>query len=154
MLDHMTGCVEILARKPRAKSFGIDVLRQLYDFCYDLSQVGRCHDQNSAMKIVQALDAPFPLDQSPAGGTRNLLLPPKEFMSSWVELAFSEALLLWHFVDKEIFESLLHRMCSAWPDFGHDESDQDDLALLYAVLALGQRFDVGENTPKERRMQG
>lgn len=106
------------------------------------------------MKIVHALDTPFSLDDFPSGGSGIPALPPNEVLFSWIELAFSEALPLWHFVDKAYVERIPSRLWSTSTVFGQDENDKDDLALLYAILALGQRFEIGENGPHERRMQG
>lgn len=143
-----------MAREPRAKPLGVDVLRQLCNFCYDLPRPGGSHRHDSAMKLVQALDNPFPLDDYPTGGSAIPALPPNEQLFIWIELAFSEALPLWHFVGKAYIERILPRMWSASAVFGQEESDKDDLALLYAILALGQRIEIGENGPNERRMQG
>jgi len=106
------------------------------------------------MKIVYALDTPFPLDDYPIGGSGVPPLPPNEILFTWIQLAFSEALPLWHFVDKAYIERILPRLWSTTTIFGQDENDKDDLALLYAILALGQRFEIGENGPDERRLQG
>lgn len=78
------------------------------------------------------------------------MLPPSTSLFLWVELAFSEALHLWEFVGKTHVYNILSRQWSG----GDDEDVEDDLALLYSVLALGHRLEVGENEPKERRLQG
>lgn len=146
--------IEIMAREPRAKSFGVDVLRQLCNLCYDLPRPGGSYRQDFAMKIVQALDSPFPHDENPAGGSAIPPLPPNGMLSVWIELAFSEALPLWHFVDKAYIERIPPRLWSSSSVFGRDENDKDDLALLYAIVALGQRFEICENGAHERRLQG
>lgn len=106
------------------------------------------------MKIVQGLDAPFPLDHYPMGSSGDPPLPPNEQIFSCITLAFSEALPLWHFVDQEYIQGILSRIWNPSSGFGQNESDKDDFGLLYAVLALGQRFEAGENGPNDRKMQG
>lgn len=106
------------------------------------------------MKIVQALDAPFPLDHYSAGGIGKAHLPDSDILFTWVELAFAEAFPLWHFVDKQYIEAILPRVWSASLGHAQDEGDKDDFGLLLAILALGQRFEVCEKGGYERRMQG
>lgn len=106
------------------------------------------------MKIVQALDAPFPLDDYPTGNSGITPLPPSEVLLTWIEMAFSEVLPLWNFVDKEYIENILTRMWSNSSVFGHGENDKDDIGLLYAMLALGQRIQIEESGQTERRTQG
>lgn len=142
--------IEILAREPRSKSYGADVLRQLCNLCYELPQHVSSHRQESAKKIVQALDAPFPFDSAPDIGAKAPSLPSGDRLFLWVELAFSEALPLWEFVDKASIYGILNRRLNSTID----ENMKDDLALLYSILALGQRLEIGEQGVEGRRIQG
>lgn len=102
------------------------------------------------MRIVKALDAPFPFDTPPNSRVKCPSLPPDDTLLLWVELAFSEALPLWEFVDKASIYAILDRQWNSTVD----EGVEDDLALLYSVLALGQRLEIGEQGAEERRLQG
>ncbi|SMQ47618.1 unnamed protein product [Zymoseptoria tritici ST99CH_3D7] len=145
--------VETVTKEPRGKAFGIDLLRQLCNFCYDLPRPGGSHRQESALKIMQALDSPFSLDGFPTGGAGHPVLPQKDRLVAWIELAFQEALPLWHFVGKSQIEAILYRVYNTSSN-GAEESDRDDLALIYALIALGQRFEITGSMAEEHNMQG
>jgi hypothetical protein len=102
---------------------------------------------------MQALDAPFSLDGFPYGGAGHPVLPEKNRLVSWIELAFSEALPLWRFVEKSQIEAILYRLYNT-NSSGGEESDRDDMALIYALMALGQRFEITGNMAEQRKMQG
>jgi hypothetical protein len=95
----------------------------------------------------------FLLRSPSAGGAGHAILPEKHRLISWVELAFSEALPLWRFVEKSQIEAILRRIYNT-SGGGQEESDKDDLALIYALIALGQRFEITGTMAEERRMQG
>lgn len=143
--NESTVYIETIAQEPRAKLFGVDLLRQLCNLCYSLPRHGESYRHDSAMKIVHALDAPVPTSRSEPP-----VLPPSDTLFLWVELAFSEALPLWDIVDKAYVYNIItcERPSTA------DECIEDNLALLYSVLALGQRLEISENGPSERRLQG
>lgn len=71
-----------------------------------------------------------------------------------IDIAFSEAFELWPFVDRCQVERTICRLYTT-NSFGTELSDRDDLALVYATLALGSRFDAASHVAAEaRRTQG
>lgn len=147
-----TRYLSMITSEPRGKPFGIDVLRQLWNLCNHIASPAVSNRPESSIKLVQALDAQLPIDSFVSSS--NPLLPPKAHLVSWTRIAFAEAFHLWPFVSKSHIEQLIYRMYNT-NTFGQDENDRDDLALLYALLALGQRFDASANVGAQwRRTQG
>ncbi|KAF2216648.1 hypothetical protein CERZMDRAFT_93938 [Cercospora zeae-maydis SCOH1-5] len=143
--------LETLTAEPRAKAFGTDLLRQLFNFCNQIASSPNC-PQNSSIKLVEALDNAHAIGESPV--TSSPLIPERVITLRLVELAFSEAFQLWPFVDRAQIDRTLHRLYNT-SSFGQEAGDTDELALVYAVLALGQRFDSTTPAAAEvRRIQG
>ncbi|KAM3423195.1 hypothetical protein BST61_g645 [Cercospora zeina] len=143
--------LETLTTEPRAKAFGTDLLRQLFNFCNQIASPPNC-PQDSSIKLVEALDNAQAIGDSLV--TSSPLRPEKGITMKLVELAFSEAFHLWPFVDRAQIDRTLYRLYNT-SVFGQEAGDQDELALVYAVLALGQRFDSTTPAAAEvRRIQG
>ncbi|GIZ46328.1 hypothetical protein CKM354_000945600 [Cercospora kikuchii] len=143
--------LETLTTEPRGKAFGTDVLRQLFNYCNQIA-TSPYGSQDSSMKLVQALDNPQAIDDGPV--TSSPLMPEKEITLKLVEVAFSEVFHLWPFVDRAQVDRTLFQLYNT-SLFGQEASDEDELALVYAVLALGQRFDSTTPAAAEfRRVQG
>lgn len=132
--------------------FGIDILRQLWNRCSTTSSFETNNGCDASLKLVQALDAPISVDNLPVDGAP--LLPPKTQLIHWIGVAFQEVLPLFPFVDRSTVQMIIYRLYST-NSFGQDANDKDELALLYALLALGQRFDPAKTmTAAECKIQG
>ncbi|KAF2161373.1 hypothetical protein M409DRAFT_59088 [Zasmidium cellare ATCC 36951] len=132
--------------------FGIDILRQLWNHCSATTSLNSDKSGDSSLKLVQALDAPLSIDTLPVQGAP--LLPPKTQLIHWIGVAFQEVLTLFPFVDRASVQMVVYRLYGT-NTFGQDANDKDELALLYALLALGQRFDTAKTlTAAEFRSQG
>lgn len=134
--------IETITTEPRGKPFGIDVLRQLCNHTNQLSQPSE--GLVSSMRLVQALDNNQAADIYSDSSTSNPYLPPKEVALQLISNAFSEAFHLWPFVDRAQVDSTIYRLYNT-STFGQEPGDQDNLALVHALLALGQRFDMASN---------
>lgn len=154
MISSSDSMINTITSEPRGKPFGIDVLRQLWNFCNQISSPPISNRPESSIKLAQALDSPTPVDSLPINPSGPPLLPAKAMVLRWIGIAFAECFTLWPFVDRSQVERTAFRLYNT-STFGHDENDRDDLALLYALVALGQRFDMGSNlVGTERRAQG
>lgn len=154
-LDRMnltgTNYVSTVMSEPRGKHFGIDVLRQLWNHCTTTKSSTTNQGLESSLKLVQALDV-LPVDNFRGNGAP--LLPAKAQLIRWIGIAFNEAFPLWPFLSRACIQMIVYRLYST-NTFGQDGNDEDDLALLYALLALGQRFDAAKNlSAAESRVQG
>ncbi|KAK4505531.1 hypothetical protein PRZ48_003494 [Zasmidium cellare] len=132
--------------------FGIDILRQIWNHCSATTSLDSTKAGDSSLKLVQALDAPLAIDTLPVQGAP--LLPPKTQLIHWIGVAFQEVLTLFPFVDRASVQMVIYRLYGT-NTFGQDANDKDELALLYALLALGQRFDTAKTFSAEQcRVQG
>jgi hypothetical protein len=130
--------------EPQGRSFGIDVLRQLCNFCNQIIRPPGVL-QDTPVKIIQALDRSQSIDATSASPSNNPYLPPKPDTMRLIDIAFTEPFQLWPFVDRAQIERTIYRLYHT-NTFGQEQCDQDDLALVYAILALGQRFDTSSLT--------
>ncbi|KAI5367728.1 hypothetical protein Slin15195_G028600 [Septoria linicola] len=145
--------IKTLTTEPRGKAFGNDILRQISNFCHQVSTspgLLPC----SSMKIVQALDDPQCIDSLGVASTCSPLLPAKQVALRTIEIALNEAFHLWPFIDRAQVERTIYRLYNT-NSFGQEMGDKEELALVYAMLALGERFDSSTPAVAEaRRMQG
>ncbi|KAK4631330.1 hypothetical protein CLAFUW4_03219 [Fulvia fulva] len=143
-----------MTREPRGKPYGIDILRQQWNYCNQITSPPISDRPESSLKVVQALDSILPIDSIPINGNAHPLLPIKAELLHWVGIAFSEAFVLWPFIDRRYIDGIVFRLYNT-NTFGQDENDHDDLALIYSLLALGMRFDMASTASADtRRVQG
>lgn len=132
--------------------FGIDILRQLWNRRSTTGSFDTNNGCDASLMLVQALDAPISVDNLPVDAAP--LLPPKTQLIHWIGVAFKEVLPLFPFVDRSIVQMIIYRLYNT-NSFGQNANDKDELALLYALLALGQRFDPAKTmTAAECKIQG
>lgn len=123
----------------RGNSTGIEIVRNLRRLCD--SYVGfAINPEPSATKLAKALDRSFPLHYLSLDAMANVSLPSASQVRRWVDIAFTEAFSLWPFIDRQLFDFNMKRLFEQ-QNFGRARSDRDNLALAFAVLALGQRYD-------------
>ena len=58
----------------------------------------------------------------------------------WIDLAFDEAFVLWHFIDRESVISNIQRLLESGAA-DRDGPGHDYVGLLHSIVALGQRHD-------------
>ena len=98
---------------------------------------------NSGVSVLQAVDtleSPVPLNLALTSKRRGSLLPPKQDLIRWIDMALSHSLCSWPFLDGPYLFSIIRRLYNT-PRFGSTNIDWDGLALLYALIALGQCSD-------------
>ena len=140
--------------EPRGKPYGIDILRQQWNYCNQITSPPISNRPESSLKVVQALDSNLPVDTVPVNANGHPLLPLKMELTHLIKIALSEAFNLWSFIDRRHIDGIVFRLYNT-NTFGQDENDHDELALIYSLVALGMRFDVGSIAPADsRRVQG
>ena len=123
----------------RGDSTGIEIVHNLRRLCD--SFVGFTVDpDNSATKMANALDRPFPVHFLSLDSMANVSLPSEAQVHRWIDIAFTEAFTLWPFIDRQLFNFHVQRLLEQ-KNFGREKFDSDNLGLIYAVIALGQRND-------------
>lgn len=99
-------------------------------------------DSDSAtVKLATALDASLPATYFSHDLIAHIAFLPQARVSYWVDLAFTQAFTLWPFIDQERFRDRLHWLLGQSRS-GRESIDNDDLALIHAVIAIGQRHDL------------
>lgn len=123
----------------RGSSSGVEIIRNLHRLCS--SFLGFTIDlDNSAAKMANALDRSFPIHSLSLHSMTNVCFPFEHQVYRWVDIAFSEAFNLWPFIDRDLFNFQVQRLLRQ-ANFGQGKGDIDHLALIHAVIALGQRYD-------------
>ena len=123
----------------RGKSTGIEIVRNLRRLCN--SFVGfKVDPDNSAMKMANALDSSFPVHYLSLDSMAYVCFPSEAQVHRWIDIAFTEAFTLWPFIDRQLFNFHVQRLLEQ-KNFGREKCDGDNLGLIHAVIALGQRYD-------------
>lgn len=99
----------------------------------------------SPSRLIEALDCPVPVQLSRTAKFDSPFLPPKQELLDCVNIAFAEAFYLWPFLDRSHLDPQIHRLYNTQM-FGQSKVDWDHLALIYTILALGQRFDPRDSS--------
>ncbi|KAF7190308.1 hypothetical protein HII31_08639, partial [Pseudocercospora fuligena] len=136
--DQHAEYVDTVTTEPRGKLYGLDVLRQLYNLSNRITL--RMEGAQSSIKMVEALNNSHATNDLQTDAHQPCL-PQKHETLSLITTAFSEAFHLWPFIDRTHVDNTIYRLYNT-DEFGQEPSDCDDLALLYAVLALGRRFET------------
>lgn len=141
----------------RGNSTGVEIVRNLRLLCN--SFLGFKVDQdNSAMKMANALDSSFPVHHLSLDSMANVCFPSEAQVYRWIDIAFSDAFTLWPFIDRQLFNFHVQRLLEQ-KNFGHEIGDGENLGLIHAVIALRQRydpdlFDVGVDSFKSAEVRG
>ena len=124
----------------RGSTTGVEVVRGLRDLCDTLAGFSM-HSESPSWTIADALDVEAPAFQKLSTvSSAGLFFFPGPSTRRWIDLAFSEAFILWPFIDRESFEDQVRRMIETGSS-GEVGWDRDRIGLLHAVIALGQRHD-------------
>ena len=115
---------------------GVEVLRRIRSLCNLL--VGPQHQQHSSYKIANTLDHSFPRHLLCMYSIQNVQLPAMAEMNRLLGIAFSRVGRLWPFIDRALVERNVERL---YDISGSGRVDPDDRGLIYALVALGQRYD-------------
>lgn len=115
---------------------GLGVLRRIHEVN---------HQSSSYVSVLGAeyQDLATVLDQNVHSyvlfGSEASHLPPKDNLLQWIDCSLLNCPWLDHIITRPKIERDIERLYTA-QDFGKVVGDRDRLALIYAVLALGQRY--------------
>lgn len=123
----------------RGRTTGVEVLRSLRHLCDNF--VGFSVDpDHPATRIVSALDYDAPFEKLPIVSFAGSFYSPANMIRRWIDLAFDEAFVLWHFIDRESVVSNIQRLIESGTT-DRDGHGRDYIGLLHSIVALGQRHD-------------
>jgi hypothetical protein len=72
-----------------------------------------------------------------------------EALLSHINTAFNKAYWVCGFLDRSELEAVLHRFYRSETSSPNFHAEQDEIALIYAVAAIGEYFDPGSPLPSE-----
>ena len=128
-------------------SFGLNSLRQICTSIDRRLPPGSEDITDSMLEALKCSPVVNTIDTCPS-------LPEQAETKRLVEIVFKEALHLWPFLSQPQVEKIISKVYGS-PDIQQQPGDRDDLALLLAIVALGQRFDMGAAMVSHyRRYQG
>lgn len=125
----------------RGKTTGVEIVRNLRRLCDSFLGL-RIDPDNAALKIVDALDSPFPTLSLSSNPSANIYFSSETSLRRWIDLAFSQTFVLWSFIDRGLFDLHVQRLLGQGIS-GRNRCDGDHLGLIHAIIALGQRHDAG-----------
>lgn len=124
----------------RGQTTGIEVFRILRGLC-DTFLGLKVDRDNAALKMANALDSTFPTPADSATSVARMSFSSETSIKRWINIAFSEAFILWPFIDRDDLNLHAQRLLEEGHS-GRNRSDDDHLGLVHAVIALGQRHDI------------
>lgn len=138
--------VETQATNPsqyRGSFSGLSLLQRLHSLCRSVSGLRQgSNDDAASDDIVHAFDGQLPDELSPTSLNAFALLPNKERMCQYIDVVVKEACCNIQFLSMPALLTTVNHM---YEEKDHDLAQQDrrHLALLYAITALGRRFELG-----------
>jgi hypothetical protein len=122
----------------RGRTTGVEVIQGLRNLCDTF--LGDSIDYSSPVaNIAAALDIETPFQRLPVDSSANLSFSPRPMIHRWIDLAFSEAFTLWPFIDHDSICDQVRDMTESAPNPA--DWNKDQVGLLHAIIALGQRHD-------------
>jgi len=123
----------------RGSTTGVEIMRSLRHLCDAFVGFSINPDQSDA-KMVNALDFQAPFEKLPMVSSAGSFFSPVHMIRRWIDLAFDEAFILFHFIDRDYIHN--HIQClSEHGTSDQDGCDNDFIGLLHSIVALGQRHD-------------
>ncbi|KAK4972507.1 hypothetical protein LTR28_012510, partial [Elasticomyces elasticus] len=133
----------------RGQFAGLSLLQRIRSLCSDLSgQRDSAEDDESCQSFANAFDVASPDEEHESGSDSLALLPTKDKLFRRLDVAFDQALALMYCIDRDEIAEKVHRLYDKEPD-DYDKDDRKSLALIYALLALGRRFENDDTKPSE-----
>ena len=121
-------------------SSGIEVLRRMQVHLGAAIGIAACDQGSPAALLINALDRPSLIQASFANSGLGLFLPSSEDLMHSTSSAFSRSFCLRSFVDRASTDSSIRQLHDTSP-FWQPSASCDDVALVYAIAALGELFD-------------
>ncbi|KAK3678647.1 Gypsy retrotransposon integrase-like protein 1 [Vermiconidia calcicola] len=99
--------------------------------------------------LTQALDRPLPLHLNSPSSPSYVFSPLKQDLLYYIDVAFEKAFWFGAFVHRDSIEAAVHRM---YGSNARSAAHRDEIALMYAIVALGESFV--DTTPGDGNMRG
>ena len=129
-VNHATSCCY-------GSSSGLEVLRRMRLYLGAAVGATASDRQKSTAKLISALDRQLPLQGRSTSAALNLFSPSQEGLLHCTDVAFSKSFCVRSFVDRALIVRSIAQLYSA-SSFGLPVTDQDHVALIYAIAALGE----------------
>jgi hypothetical protein len=120
---------------------GLEILRRLRALCSDYAGVATHQEDSNINGLIASLDFSFSIQRSSAQLGAGIDLPGEAEVIYLVDVAFREAFILWPFLERGYIDAIITYVFRGRELLQDDTTSRDNLALLQAVLALGQRYD-------------
>ncbi|GAB7351299.1 hypothetical protein MBLNU459_g1714t2 [Dothideomycetes sp. NU459] len=101
--------------------------------------------------FIHAFDRQSPTESTSGSWEAFALLPSKERLQECISIAVDQGCCLLDFVDRSAVDGIIHRIYDA-DSVDYNSEDRKSLALLYALLALGRRFEIKKGVAAALRM--
>jgi hypothetical protein len=121
---------------------GLEILRRLRALCSDYAGVATHQEDPNINGLIASLDFSFSIQRSSAQLGAGIDLPAEAEVVYLVDIAFREAFILWPFLERSYIDAIITYLFRGRELPQDDTTSRDNLALLQAVLALGQRNDT------------
>jgi hypothetical protein len=109
--------------------------------CSDYVDIASHQEDPNINSLINSLDFSFSIQRSSAQLGAGVDLPPEAEVVYLVDVAFREAFILWPFLERGYIDAIITYLFRGRELLQDDMTNRDNLALLQAVLALGQRHD-------------
>lgn len=121
------------------RSSGLEILRQMRLLLDDTLGLPTEGTDEAFNKVINALDRPLPINDAFPASTEDLLWLSKDKLLQSIDAAFSEYFCMWPVVDRMALDAIIEDAynMSSCNSLG---VDNDSIALLHAVVALGVQF--------------
>ena len=126
---------------------GLEVLRHMRLRLDDAA--GLPHQSSCADLLVETLDGPLPTRLTYPTSSVGIFSPKMGVLLSHINTAFNKAFWVCGFLDRSELEAVLHRLYRSETPSPNCHAEQDEVALIYAVAAIGEYLDPGLLLPSE-----
>jgi hypothetical protein len=141
--------VNVAPRMSYGSPCGLEILRRLRALCSDYAGVATHQEDQNTNGLIASLDFSFSIQRSSAQLGAGIDLPTEAEVVYLVDVAFREAFILWPFLEREYIDAIITYLFRGREFLQDDTTSRDNLALLQAVLALGQRNDARNLTARD-----
>lgn len=126
---------------------GLEVLRHMRLRLDDAA--GLPQRSSSADLLIESLDRPLPTHLTYPSSSVGIFSPKMDTLLSHINTAFNKAFWVCGFLDHSELEAVLHRIFRSETHSSNLHAQQDEVALIYAVAAIGEYLDPSLPIPND-----
>lgn len=121
---------------------GLGLLQRMRALCVNVAGLHLEEGVEAAEDdFIHSFDCHPPSESMAGSWEAFALLPSKERLLTCVGIAIDEGCCLLNFVDRSAIDTIIKRIYDT-DDMDYTSEDRKSLAFLYALLALGRRFEI------------